>query len=155
LPNPWLLDNQGVPSGEPAVLFTDPPGSILPLGGIDLGYKGYALGILVETMTAALSGSGRADGIERWGASVFLQIIDPQGFSGIKVFTRETEWLARSCRDNRVRPGCPPIRLPGERALKLRSEQLAHGLRLYPSIMPAIEVWAKKLNVSLPIVEDN
>lgn len=155
LPNPWLLDNQGVPSDEPAVLFADPPGSILPLGGIDLGYKGYALGILVETMTAALSGSGRADGIERWGASVFLQIIDPRGFSGIKVFTGETEWLAKSCRDNRVRPGCPPVRLPGERALKLRSEQLAHGLRLYPSIMPAIEAWAKKLNVSLPIVEDN
>jgi LDH2 family malate/lactate/ureidoglycolate dehydrogenase len=150
LPNPWLLDNSGVPSDDPSVLFTDPPGSILPLGGMDLGYKGYALGVLVEALTAALSGSGRSDGIERWGASVFLQIIDPQGFSGIKAFTRETQWLAEACRKNPIRTDDPPVRLPGERALKLRSEQLAHGLRLYPSIMPAIEPWAQKLGVSLP-----
>jgi LDH2 family malate/lactate/ureidoglycolate dehydrogenase len=154
LPNPWLLDSSGVPSDDPAVLFTDPPGSILPLGGMDLGYKGYALGILVEALTASLAGSGRADGIERWGASVFLQIIDPRGFSGIKAFTRETQWLAEICRSNPARAGDPPVRLPGERALKLRSEQLAHGLRLYPSIMPAIEPWAQKLGVSLPSGED-
>jgi len=154
LPNPWLLDNRGDPSDDPAVLFADPPGSILALGGTDLGYKGYALGILVEAMTAALAGSGRADGIERWGASVFLQIIDPQGFSGNKAFTRETEWLTKACRGSRVRPDDPAVRLPGERALKLRSDQLAHGVRLYPSIMPLIEPWAEKLNVSLPIVED-
>src|SRR5207249_3431227 len=32
LPHPWLLDNQGNPSDNPADLATDPPGSILPLG---------------------------------------------------------------------------------------------------------------------------
>ncbi len=153
LPHPWLLDKSGEPSDDPAVLFTDPPGSIMPLGGVDLGYKGYALGILVEALTAALAGSGRSDGIERWGASVFLQIIDPRAFSGISDFTRETSWLAEACRGNRVRPGDPAVRLPGERALKLRSEQLAHGVRLYPSIMPSIMPWAEKLKVSLPEVK--
>jgi LDH2 family malate/lactate/ureidoglycolate dehydrogenase len=155
LPYPWLLDNHGLPSDDPAVLFTDPPGSILPLGGMDLGYKGYALGILIEAMTAALAGSGRADGIERWGASVFLQIIDPQGFSGIEAFTRETEWLADACRQNRVRPGDPSVRLPGQRALQLRREQMARGLKLYPSIMPAIEPWAQKFGIVMPEGEDD
>ena len=155
LPDRWLMDVRGVASDDPAVLFADPPGSILPLGGMDLGYKGFALGILVEALSAALSGSGRADGSKRWGASVFMQIIDPQAFAGTRAFTRETEWLARACRANRVRPGEPPVRLPGERALKLRGEQLAQGVRLHPSIMPAIAPWAQKLDVSLPTAKED
>ena len=154
LPHPWLLDNHGMPNDDPAVLFTDPPGSILPLGGMDLGYKGYALGILVEAMTAALAGSGRADGIDRWGASVFMQIIDPQGFSGAEAFSRETQWLVDACRKNRVRPGDPSVRLPGQRALQLRREQLVRGLKLYPSIMPAIEPWAQKFGIVMPTGDD-
>jgi L-lactate dehydrogenase len=155
LAHPWLLDSSGRPSDDPAVLFADPPGSILPLGGMDLGYKGYALGILVEALSAALAGSGRADGIERWGASVFLQIIDPRGFSGLEAFTRETQWLAEACLQNRVRPGDPSVRLPGQRALQLRREQLARGLRLYPSIMPAIEPWAQKFGIVMPEGEND
>jgi L-lactate dehydrogenase len=30
----WLIDGQGHPSRDPAVLATDPPGTILPLGGL-------------------------------------------------------------------------------------------------------------------------
>jgi LDH2 family malate/lactate/ureidoglycolate dehydrogenase len=150
LPHPWLLDGSGRPSNNPAVLFSDPPGSILPLGGMDLGYKGYALGILCEALTAALAGSGRADGIECWGASVFLQIIDPRGFSGLEAFIRETQWLAEACRSNRTRPGDPSVRLPGQQALQLRRKQVAHGLRLYPSIIPAIEPWAQKFGIAMP-----
>ena len=150
LPHPWLLDRGGELSDDPAVLFADPPGSILPLGGKELGYKGYALGLLVEALTAALAGSGRADGIENWGASVFLQIIDPGAFAGNQAFTRETGWLAAACRTSPVRPGDPAVRLPGERALKLREEQLVRGVRLYPSILPALRPWAEKFGVSLP-----
>jgi LDH2 family malate/lactate/ureidoglycolate dehydrogenase len=150
LPHPWLLDRDGELSDDPAVLFADQPGSILPLGGKELGYKGYALGLLVEALTAALAGSGRAEEIEHWGASVFLQIIDPGAFAGNEAFTRETGWLTAACRANPVRPGEPAVRLPGERALRLRREQLDRGVRLYPSIMPALKPWAEKLGVSLP-----
>ena len=150
LPGSWLLDHEGRPSDDSSVLYTDPPGSILPLGGTDLGYKGYALGVLVEALTAALTGSGRADGIERWGASVFLQIIDPGAFAGAEVFTRETEWLAAACRNNRVPEGAPPVRLPGEKALSLRKKQLESGLKLHPSIMPSLGPWSRELGVALP-----
>ena len=59
LPGPWMLDNQGNVSDNPGVSFSKPPGSILPLGGLDLGYKGFALGLLVEALTAALVQSRR------------------------------------------------------------------------------------------------
>jgi LDH2 family malate/lactate/ureidoglycolate dehydrogenase len=151
LPHPWLLDNQGNPSDDPAALFSDPPGSVMPLGGLDLGYKGFALGLLVEALTAALGGYGRADEPKRWGAAVFLQIINPDAFGGVERFVRETAWLAGVCRQNPTRPSSPPVRLPGSRGLQLRAEQMAKGVALYPTILPAIRPWAEKLNVSLPV----
>lgn len=150
LPHPWLLDSQGNLSDDPAVLFSDHPGTILPLGGADLGYKGYALGILVEALTSALSGLGRADNCNQWGSSVFMQIIDPEGFGSKQRFIRESEWLARACRSNPVKPGASPVRLPGNRALYLRAEQLKKGVRLYPAIMPSIKPWAKKYCITMP-----
>lgn len=150
LPGPWLLDNRGNTIDDPSVVFTEPPGSILPLGGVDLGYKGFALGLLVEALTSALGGYGRADEPGRWGASVFLQIIDPAAFGSIESFSREIEWLAEACRTNPTKPGKPPVRLPGSKALQLKTEQLKNGLSLDPGIMPALKRWSDKLRIPMP-----
>jgi L-lactate dehydrogenase len=150
LPHEWVIDNQGRTSKDPAVLFTDPPGAILPLGGLDSGHKGFALGLLVEALTASLGGFGRADQPDRWGASVFLQIIDPQAFGGLEKFKRETGWLAAACRNAGSLPGGPGVRLPGQRGLELRRGYLARGVELAPTIMPLLQPWAAKLGVSLP-----
>jgi L-lactate dehydrogenase len=153
LPHSWLLDNQGQTSDNPAVLLSDPPGSILPLGGLDLGYKGFALGLLVEALTSALAGYGRAEQPQRWGAAVFLQVIDPAAFGGRENFLRETEWMAEACRTNPTKPGSPPVRLPGSRALRLRAEQLEQGITLYPTILPSLQPWSEKLGIPLPTPE--
>ena len=84
LDHAWLVDAAGQPTRDPAALFTDPPGAILPLGGLDSGHKGYALGLLVEALTAGLGGFGRADPAEGWGAAVFVQVLDPAAFGGAR-----------------------------------------------------------------------
>ena len=150
LPHDWLLDNAGKPTNDPAALSADPPGSILPLGGMDLGYKGFALGLMMEALTAALSGHGRADEPKRWGNSVFLQIINPAAFGGIDAFIREMDWLAEACRTNPVKPGNPPVRLPGSRALQLKAEQLAHGVTLDALIVEALRRQSEKFGVPFP-----
>ncbi len=150
LGHPWLLDAAGQPTPDPAALFTDPPGSILPLGGLDSGHKGYALGLLVEALTAALGGFGRADPSEGWGAAVFLQVIDPAAFGGLDNFLRQTTWLADAARGSPPAPGVDAVRLPGARGLALRRRQLAEGVALYPSIMPALAPWAERLGVPAP-----
>jgi L-lactate dehydrogenase len=150
LPGPWLVDHRGEATDDPAAFGTDPPGAILPLGGIDLGHKGFGLGLLVEALTSALAGYGRADGERRWGASVFLQVIDPAAFGGRDAFVRETSWLAEACRTAPVKPGAAPVRMPGERALKLREQRLAEGVALHPEILPSLAPWAEKLGVALP-----
>jgi LDH2 family malate/lactate/ureidoglycolate dehydrogenase len=150
LPHAWLIDNQGHPTHDPEALFTEPPGGILPLGGMELGHKGYALGLIVEAMTNALGGHGRADGANRWTGNTHIQIIDPQAFAGRDEFIRETTWLAESCKTTPVKKGNPPVRLPGQRALEMRTQQLHEGIGLHPEIMPALKIWADKLKIALP-----
>jgi L-lactate dehydrogenase len=146
----WLLDARGEPTDDPAVLFAETPGTILPLGGLDAGHKGYGLALMIEALTAGLAGFGRADPKEGWGATVFVQALDPAAFGGASDFVRQAEWLREACRSNPPRPSVDRVRLPGERGLARRREQLATGVALHPDILPALAPWADKFGVALP-----
>lgn len=132
------------------MLFQEPKGTILPLGGMDSGHKGYGLTLLVEALTGGLAGHGRADPREGWGATVFVQIIDPRAFAGLDAFTRQTGAVTQRCRASRpAKPGTP-VRTPSEHGLQLAAQQREQGVALYPATMPALEAWAGKLGVALP-----
>src|SRR5690606_7475347 len=94
LPDKWLLDSEGRPTDDPAVLTASPPGSIMSVGGESMGYKGFGFGIFVEAFALALSGYGRNDLSGPGGQGVFLQIIDPNGFGGLDSFLDETTFFA-------------------------------------------------------------
>jgi len=146
----WLLDSAGNTTDDPAVLAAQPPGTILPLGGLEAGHKGYGLALLNEALTGALAGHGRADPKEGWGATVFVQALDPEAFGGRDGFRRQSEFIARQCRSSPPRPGVERVRLPGERALARRREQLTQGVQLHGSILPALEPWAQRFSVAMP-----
>jgi LDH2 family malate/lactate/ureidoglycolate dehydrogenase len=134
-PHAWLLDADGEPTDDPQVLVAEPRGTILPAGGLDHGHKGYGLALMIEALTMGLGGFGRAEPAEGWGASVFVQLLDPDAFAGGAGFRRQTEWIARACRDSPPRPGVERVRLPGEAALARRRRALAEGVELYPGII--------------------
>lgn len=150
LPAPWVLDGNGRPTDDPSALFTEPKGTILPLGGMDSGHKGYGLSLLVEALTGGLAGHGRADPRQGWGATVFLQVIDPRAFAGLAAFTRQTAEVARQCHASRPTRAGAAVRTPGERGLALAQRQRETGVALYPTILPALEPWAAKLGIAMP-----
>jgi L-lactate dehydrogenase len=150
LPGKWVVARNGEATDDPSVLFGDAPGAVLPLGGLDLGHKGYGLALFVEALTSGLGGHGRAEAPKEWGASVFLQLIDPEAFGGRAAFERETSHVAEMCRTTPVAPGRPPVRTPGQAALARRAAQQREGVALYPSVMPALAPWAERLGVARP-----
>jgi L-lactate dehydrogenase len=81
---------------------------------------------------------------------VFLQILDPEAFSGADAFARQMDWVAQACLDNPPRQGFERVRLPGQNGLTRRERQLREGVALEPSILPALAPWAEKLGVALP-----
>jgi len=147
-----LLDNAGNATDDPAALFTEPPGSIMPIGGLEHGYKGYALCWFSEMLSMALGGYGRADDCTGDGEanSVYVQLIDPAAFGELDAFKRQAAAIREMCQRSRVGEGAPPVRVPGERAWQRRAEQLAHGVELYPSIMRDMQPWAEKLGIPVP-----
>ena len=152
LPHPWIQDAQGNPTRDPAVLFTEPKGTLLPLGGLEACHKGFALALLVEAATGALAGHGRADPTEGWGATVFVQVLDPAAFGGSEDFARQMDWLADACHGATPRPGGPAVRLPGEHGLQRYRDQQSRGVALFAGIMPSLLPWAEKFAVEPPSV---
>ena len=145
-----MQDHLGNATDDPGVLFNEPKGTLLPTGGLDAGHKGYSLALLIEALTAGLSGHGRADANEGWGATVFLQIIDPEAFAGLDQFKRQTDWLAAACHASAPRPGVEQVRLPGERGLARFRQQQRDGVELYPGIIEALRTWSERLGIAMP-----
>lgn len=154
-PGKWALTADGEPTDDPNCLYTDPPGTLLPSGGADHGHKGYAVALLIEALTQGLSGYGRADQPQDWGASVFVQVHDPAAFAGTDGFIRQTGWLAGACQAAPPVPGVDQVRLPGERAMQHKRQALAEGVELYPSIMPALSPFAEKYRITTPVPSPN
>ncbi|SMQ85764.1 L-lactate dehydrogenase [Devosia lucknowensis] len=149
LPHDWLVSAEGEASADPGVRFTDPPGAVLPLGGMDNGHKGFGLGILAEALTHGLSGHGRVIEPRGWQANVFIQVLDPEFFAGADVLRRELSHFADTA--HAVPPIDParPVRLPGERGLALRETQLREGMVLSPAIVEGLAPWAEKYGLPL------
>ena len=150
LPGKWVLDAQGRPTDDPSVVFQEPSGSILPLGGLDRGHKGFALGLLVEALTSGLCGFGRKDEPGRWGATVFLLMVDPDALGGRERFVAETDWIAKACLNSVPIDSRKPVRLPGQAALARKHNYRDKGVELDPGILPGLEKWAATLGVAIP-----
>lgn len=149
-PHACLLDATGQPTADPAAFFTDPPGTLLPLGGVEAGHKGWALGLLMEALTSGLAGHGRATEPSEWGAAVYLQVLDPAHFGGVVGFEQEAGWLAGKVHANPPTDATRPPRLPGERGLGSKEAQLREGITLHPTIWPMFKARAASAGLALP-----
>ncbi len=146
----WLMDAQGHPTNDPAVFAQDPPGTILPIGGVTYGHKGFGLGLMVEALTGGLAGWGRADPKEGWGATVHITLYDPDAFGGQSDFLRQMDYLVGSCIYNVPRVAGTKVRLPGQAGLARRTQQLKQGVKLHPAILPALAPFAERFALALP-----
>ena len=150
LPGPWVIDAEGRATDDPNALFAEPKGALLPLGGLDAGYKGFGLALMIEALTAGLAGFGRADPSEGWGGTVFVQAIDPGAFGGHTDFHRQMDHMVDASHASKPRPGVDRVRVPGEAGMRRLREQRANGVALYPTILPALLPWSAKLGVTPP-----
>lgn len=147
LDHAWLLDGNGHPTDDPDTLDGDPPGTLMLLGGLEAGHKGFGLSLMIEALTSGLGGHGRAEPAEGWGASVFVQVIDPAHFAGLDAFRRQTTHLSRACTSSRSRDPGTPVRMPGASALA-RKRALAQGCIELPQVLTEkLASWCDKLGV--------
>ena len=112
-----LIDGAGQPTTDPAVLYAEPAGAILPLGGASFGHKGSALALLVEVLASILPGGEYDSATRPANTMTLLALRVDEGFAGrmhrLGAFVRSAPPL----RIDR------PVLLPGdiERATLLQS----------------------------------
>lgn len=149
LPGVWLKDADGAPTDDPHAMKNG--GSILPIGGLDHGHKGYGLSLMVEALTQGLGAYGRAEEPKEWGASVLVLVLAPALFGGLDGFLRQTSWLAEACRQARVPEGAPRVRLPGEAAFARKRAALAKGVALHAGIAESLSALADRFALDHPL----
>jgi L-lactate dehydrogenase len=150
LPHPLLMDEDGVPTNDPAALVPPRQGTILPAGGLENGHKGYGLALMVEALTAGLSNRGRHEPSAKFANTIFVQILDPAAFGGTDGFKDQMNRISEACQNTLPRPGVDKVRLPGERGLALARDYHRNGVRLAEGILDALKPWAEKLGVAMP-----
>jgi len=151
LPEACLKTAAGTLSDDPAAMAADPPATVMPIGGLGHGHKGYALTLMTEVLTQALSGYGRSGAVgDDEANSVFLQIVDPRAFTDWGDYLREVDYLLEACRSATPDDPADPVRVPGERAWLRRQRALTHGVELHPGVMAGMVAWAGRLEVAVP-----
>jgi len=151
LPGEWVIDAEGRATDDPNVVFAEPKGALLPLGGLDAGYKGFGLALMIEALSQGLAGHGRKDAPRRWGGNVYLQLIDPGFFAGADAFAEQTGHLAERCRANRPVDPHRPVRLPGDQAAAGIERAMREGLAVDAPTRSALNDWAARLGVASPL----
>jgi len=150
----WLIDHLGNPTDDPKVLFTNPPGSILPLGGPELGYKGFGLALMVYALSAGLTGYGAAEAQDGGSSAVFLQLLDPSRFAGRDALRHTMSSFAAACRASAPVPGSRGVRLPGEGARERRARALKEGVDVAPECVSMLRRWSQSLGVPCALIDD-
>ncbi|HUY32304.1 MAG TPA: Ldh family oxidoreductase [Pirellulales bacterium] len=146
LPAGWLLDAEGRPTTDAASLYATPRGGILPLGGA-AGHKGFALGLLVEILGAALAGHG-CDDPNVVGNGVCFIVIDPSAFGPLDRFEQLVSDTAAYIKSSPPAVGFDEVLVPGElefRTLRRRSQE---GVPVDEVTWRAIELHAQRLGVA-------
>ncbi len=147
-PGEWALDVDGRPSTDPQVLSHG--GSLMPIGGLDHGHKGYSMALLVEALTQGLSGVGRRDKLSGIVMNTFLQVIDPAALGGSSNFLDETTWLTDACHANPPRPGVEQVRVPGDQARTRMKEAQERGVLLDDVIVAALSSYLSEIGEEFP-----
>jgi uncharacterized oxidoreductase len=151
-PEGWLIDNEGRPTCDPATLYGNPPGAILPMGGAQ-AYKGFGLGLMVEILTGALSGGvcARPVPFAKKGNCVFVLLIDPARFGGADHFQGEVAQLADYIRSCPRIEGCEEILLPGDPERRLAARRIKEGITLDAENWNALVKLGQSFGVAAPI----
>jgi uncharacterized oxidoreductase len=142
LPAGAVQTGDGVTTEDPGVLYAQPSGTILPLGGPSFGHKGFALGLLVEAMATLLAGDETADAARFGNNLAIVAIAVDQAFAG------RADRLAAYVRSARPADPRRPVLMPGDPERDAAAR--VGGVRIDAPTWSALTVLAEERRVQPP-----
>ena len=149
-PEGALIDAEGRDTTDPAVVFREPMGALLPLGE----HKGYGMAVAFEILAGALSGGGtvgkrrRKDGGQN--NNLFAVIVDPGRLVDRDDFVADIADVLATMKSNPPRDPSRPVLTAGEPERAMRRRRLAEGIPIDPGTWAAFVASARSVGVELP-----
>ena len=153
MPEGWMIDRQGKP-------LTDPKradeGMLLPLGGMEAGYKGYGLAMIIGLLAGTLGGAAMGrdvidfnhddDSVTNTGQAI--AVINIAAFGDVAVFKASVDALVRDFRNSQRMPGVERIYVPGERSQETRGKRTRDGIPIAPALLRGLDQVADDLGIA-------
>jgi len=141
IPLSWGLDSEGKPTDDPRTALTS---SLMPPIG---DHKGYGLAMVVEVLSAILTGAyfGRATEPGTWrpdstlNVGHFFAALDPTIFMPADEFKSRMEKLIEQIKSSTLMPGIEKVYIPGEIEYEKRQKTLKDGIPLPPTTLSQLE----------------
>ena len=149
IPEGWAVDDAGQPTTDPATAH-----AMLPLGG----YKGYGLAIVVEILSAALSGAGVTHAVGRLYDDLdrpqdvghFHLAIDPERTVGRERLAAVVQTLTDELRSVTPAAVGGEVLLPGEPELRTQALRERDGVPLPGPLWASLGELSERLGVEPP-----
>jgi uncharacterized oxidoreductase len=147
IPEGWAIHADGSPLTDPAHMYGPPHGSLLAFGGIT-GHKGFALSMMVELLSGALSGAGCTGAAKvAPGNAIFLLVVDPNAVGSLEAFQAEARRLIDWVKASPPLPGGAGVMAPGEPEFREEARRRAEGIPLDEETWRQLGELATKLGV--------
>ena len=138
VPAGWIVDRDGQSTTDARALYDG--GSLLPLGGLDAGHKGYALSLMVDLMAGALSGGGASGADKKINCNNFTVFaIDPSQLAADDMIGSEAARFSDWIKSATPTHADKPVLLPGEVERAARVRNLRDGLLLANSAIQTLK----------------
>ncbi|MDR3565687.1 MAG: Ldh family oxidoreductase [Negativicutes bacterium] len=153
IPYGWALDAEGRPTTDPKAGLQ---GALLPLGG----YKGSGLGIMVDVLSAVLSGAQtsphcgelRFDPERGQNVGFFFGAIDVASFDDVDTFKAGIDQLIDDLKNSKKMEGVEEIFMPGE--IEYRNvEKNKSGFKVGPGVYGDLMQLKEKFKVKANLVD--
>ena len=142
VPPGCIIDKDGNPTTDVEVYFAG--GHLLPFAG----HKGFALSVVVELLSAGLSGATRIPPEQRAG-SFFVLAMAPSAFLPAADFETYVEGLAERLTSVAPAKGFARVMLPGEPEASTREDRKKNGIPVAERTWEQINATARDLGVTV------
>lgn len=151
VPDGWMVDEEGVPTTD-SNKYPDTM-SLLPMGG----HKGYGLAVMVEILSAVLTGAGITTEVISQGIGPADRRNSGHSFIAINIgammpvpqFKDRMDRMIRRVRESPKAKGAERIYLPGEMEWEKRDEALKYGIPLPEATIAALTTVATTLDLNV------
>ena len=132
LPDYWVITQDGDPSNDPNTYYEG--GSLLPIGGLHGGHKGYALSFMVALFGAVLGsiGSPELRDVKASTNSMLhgttLILADLQQLGSLDLIKAQVASIVEYIKDTSLREGFSEVLYPGEFEVRNRTQRRKDGL---------------------------